>query len=107
MIEQKVKPKLDAKLIRAWAKEYQLINRSELERRREAVHQNLEKKLAGFFDLCETVLEIAPPMTQAQYQSQLRAHLVERERMLMFEERRTHGKKVANGVTSSGAVSEA
>ena len=83
------------KLIREWVQAYRLWNEQELTRRRASAGcERVEEKLAAFFDLCETVLQIAPPKSAALYQAQLRAHAVERERMRRFEERRAnaHGK---------------
>lgn len=82
-----------AKLIREWAEAYRLWNEQEWARRRAlAGHRSMEEKMDTFFDLCEAVLQIAPPKSMALYQAQWRAHAVVQERIRRFEERRAHGE---------------
>jgi hypothetical protein len=81
------------KLIREWAAAYRLWNEQEQARRRaSAGRESAEEKLAAFFDLCETMFQIAPAKSPVLYNAQLRAHIVERERMQLFEERRARRK---------------
>ena len=83
-------------LIREWAAAYRLWNEQELVRRQAmAGQESVQEKLAAFFDLCETMFQIAPHKSMALYEAQLYAHGVERERMQRFEERRAHGKSAA------------
>jgi hypothetical protein len=83
-------------LIREWAAAYRLWNEQELVRRQAmAGQESVQEKLAAFFDLCETMFQIAPRKSMALYRTQLYAHGVERERMRRFEELRTRGKSAA------------
>ena len=92
-MKHKLSDSEQVRLIREWAEAYRLWNEQELARRRaSAGRESVGEKLAAFFDLCETMWQIAPPQSAALYQAQLRAHAVERERMRRFEERRAHGK---------------
>lgn len=84
------------KMIREWAEAYRLWNKQELVcRRTKAGQESVEEKLAAFFDLCETMFQIAPPKNAALYQAQLQAHADERQRMLRFAEQRKHGKSAS------------
>lgn len=84
------------RLIREWAAAYCLWNEQELVRRQAmAGQESVQEKLAAFFDLCETMFQIAPRKSMALHEAQLYAHRVERERMRRFEELRTRGKSAA------------
>jgi hypothetical protein len=92
-MERKLSESEQTRLIREWAATYRLWNERELARRRAVVDQeSIQEKLATFFDLCETIFQIAPSKSPRLYQAQLRAHIAERERMQRFEARRAHGK---------------
>jgi type I restriction enzyme S subunit len=84
---------VEDRLIREWAAAYRLWNEGELARRLTvAGRESMQEKLAAFFDLCETMFQIAPSKSTGLYQAQLRAHIAERERMQRFEEGRAHAE---------------
>lgn len=95
-MKHKLSDSEQVRLIREWAEAYRLWNEQELARRRaSAGRESVGEKLAAFFDLCETMWQIAPSKSTALSQAQLRAHAVERKRMRCFEERRAQGNSTA------------